>query len=130
MRLLPEGCPFAFWISTHTPHTGCDVRCDEKMMAWKYISTHTPHTGCDLRMLFTSRTTSLNFNSHTPHGVRHCSRYAFRQDDYFNSHTPHGVRQDIARRAVEMFKFQLTHPTRGATKCDIIVTNTKKRFQH
>ena len=33
------------------------------------ISTHTPHTGCDL-FLHHTNPASCNFNSHTPHGVR------------------------------------------------------------
>ena len=33
-----------------------------------------------------------NFNSHTPHGVRHVFAFICRNDPNFNSHTPHGVR--------------------------------------
>ena len=36
--------------------------------------------------------------------------------DYFNSHTPCGVRRSSGRMAVVNFKFQLTHPMRGATE--------------
>ena len=56
------------------------------------ISTHTPHTGCDDNPAAETET---------------------KQD--FNSHTPHGVRHSIRVRLSEFHTFQLTHPTRGAT---------------
>ena len=34
------------FISTHTPHTGCDSAPARPAFNWQ-ISTHTPHTGCD-----------------------------------------------------------------------------------
>ena len=35
-----------FYISTHTPHTGCDLLFSANNIP-RIISTHTPHTGCD-----------------------------------------------------------------------------------
>ena len=100
-------------ISTHTPHTGCDLPNFFDTDVFK-ISTHTPHTGCDRKRRWIHRKT-FHFNSHTPHGVRLHSSFLsdmtvgisthtphtgcdsriivptlFKRN--FNSHTPHGVR--------------------------------------
>ena len=34
-------------ISTHTPHTECDIKNPRPVLAAPNISTHTPHTECD-----------------------------------------------------------------------------------
>ena len=57
------------------------------------ISTHTPHAGCDYQ-LQNQIFRYVNFNSHTPCGVRHVT-----QKSNFTDNS----------------KFQLTHPMRGAT---------------
>ena len=78
-------------ISTHTPHAGCDHFFMAVMM-FLPISTHTPHAGCDYSVALLDLE-GINFNSHTPCGVR--------------------------RNACKLHKFtgefQLTHPMWGAT---------------
>ena len=59
------------------------------------ISTHTPHTGCDHLQRLLSLV-DINFNSHTPHGVRHFGRFSIWNWCHFNSHTPHGVRLEVS----------------------------------
>ena len=78
-------------ISTHTPHTGCDDDIGY-VCVYVNISTHTPHTGCD--------------ETENPFGIN---------ARHFNSHTPHGVRLTLIVKSPFTEKFQLTHPTRGAT---------------
>ncbi len=58
-----------FLISTHTPLAGCDFKFFLYNITILIISTHTPLAGCDLLagMLISI---SVNFNSHTPRGVR------------------------------------------------------------
>ena len=93
------------------------------------ISTHTPHTGCDGELAFCFAHTK-HFNSHTPHGVRPALLNLVKDMYNFNSHTPHGVRHDIKAGFVSILKkFQLTHPTRGATCYGQFVYQTEKEFQ-
>ena len=60
-------------------------------------------------------TKKKNFNSHTPHGVRQLYPLNCDVGNNFNSHTPHGVRLNRRLIICLFAKFQLTHPTRGAT---------------
>ena len=75
------------FISTHTPHAGCDAIHDCIVNA-HVISTHTPHAGCDL-LSISSRVVSNHFNSHTPCGVRHMCRAMNAADKGISTHTPH-----------------------------------------
>ena len=100
-------------FNSHTPH---GVRHAEMLMVLcdLYISTHTPHTGCDLMQYVYDY--EYKISTHTPHTG--CDVYArplemFLSD--FNSHTPHGVRRRNGYICLTETKFQLTHPTRGAT---------------
>ena len=124
-------------ISTHTPHTGCDVYRQYGFDIFRDFNSHTPH---GVRPEFGIYATQpFNFNSHTPHGVRpswitiaFCCRRRFQLTHptrgatetclicrltryHFNSHTPHGVRLNAPYAALSRLVFQLTHPTRGAT---------------
>ena len=150
--------PFAIFRPTH-PMRGATPRSFGSLINI-FISTHTPHAGCDcLRKLpirhfkrfqlthpmrvrlpapFPASQGSRHFNSHTPCGVRHRNRTVRRAEGYFNSHTPCGVRPDCQHlllacrsnfnshtpcgvrlwrqiRSSRLFRFQLTHPMRGAT---------------
>ncbi len=80
-------------ISTHTPLAGCDLHCRGIGKFRTGISTHTPLAGCDLVLEQYSGKTTLNFNSHTPRGVR----------------------LKIRQKHRRIIIFQLTHPSRGAT---------------
>ena len=64
------------FISTHTPHAGCDVNTTQKNVDIS-ISTHTPHAGCDMFTIYHLIFSSY-FNSHTPCGVRHKNLYGYR----------------------------------------------------
>ena len=105
-------CPSS--ISTHTPHTGCDFGTLSDVQDTD-ISTHTPHTGCDYS-LAAAPDTIINFNSHTPHGVRlpekspKCSRLLFQL-----THPTRGATVTVWVMITRQRAFQLTHPTRGAT---------------
>ena len=125
-----------FLISTHTPHTGCDFIAACYSSPTRNFNSHTPH---GVRRCNNTLYTALSdFNSHTPHGVRHMQHLYWTYERNFNSHTPHGVRRKFTRRmgcgtnisthtphtgcdrkvsALKSLpkKFQLTHPTRGAT---------------
>ena len=102
------------------------------------ISTHTPHKGCD-KVVMVENNRYVDFNSHTPQGVRPylpCSRLHRR---FISTHTPHkgcdalsrrhnikimgisthtphkGCDQTVYKCLQCGYLFQLTHPTRGAT---------------
>ena len=101
-------------ISTHTPHTGCDYWAVADLSDGT-ISTHTPHTGCDVNYGVSVRRHD-NFNSHTPHGVRRYSMFDSTLAPYISTHTPHtGCDSSQLRARPNVIQFQLTHPTRGAT---------------
>ena len=79
------------------------------------FNSHTPH-GVRQHISLHIQTRLKNFNSHTPHGVRHLYRLRrFCLQRNFNSHTPHGVRLKSLGLIHKRNEFQLTHPTRGAT---------------
>ena len=124
------------YISTHTPHTGCDKNFSILNHLSSIFQLTHPTRGATPRALTWRQ--ALNFNSHTPHGVRLTTMHRYlRQEAHFNSHTPHGVRllnvNEVRRkvgisthtphtgcdlrnsRCMTMLTFQLTHPTRGAT---------------
>ncbi|EFR34561.1 hypothetical protein HMPREF9294_0148 [Porphyromonas asaccharolytica PR426713P-I] len=101
------------------------------------VSIHAPRAGCDLLDLFILFGLQ-SFNSRTPCGVRHTLVLGSPRARRFNSRTPCGVRQQsciIVRQSTEVsihapragcdtkgdqkhsnsYKFQFTHPVRGAT---------------
>ena len=101
-------------ISTHTPHTGCDIQ-KVHPTASSGISTHTPHTGCDTGG-FRQACGVCNFNSHTPHGVRRFLRSFFSPPFKFQlTHPTRGATSSEHFKPSGTNAFQLTHPTRGAT---------------
>ena len=59
---------------------------------------------------------SVCFNSRTPGGVRLRRRLSELSNLIsFNSRTPGGVRRSVVSSAMERWRFQFTHPGRGAT---------------
>ena len=101
-------------FNSHTPH-GVRLYLNIAKHNETAISTHTPHTGCDNRSLKRSRYTE-DFNSHTPHGVR---RVDFSHSDcctgFQLTHPTRGATKERWVRLGLRTLFQLTHPTRGAT---------------
>ncbi len=105
-------------ISTHTPLAGCDRNILVMSASYIYISTHTPLAGCDkicpgawgtisaFQLTHPSRgatsvrdgspTVFIDFNSHTPRGVRQHKEVTHNGKIHFNSHTPRGVRLFIS----------------------------------
>ena len=81
------------------------------------FNSHTPH-GVRLESATDEQRNNLDFNSHTPHGVRLVyGRNTFHQRQ-ISTHTPHtGCDRDGAFHCLTLDGFQLTHPTRGATRC-------------
>ena len=71
--------------------------------AFNFISTHTPHAGCDFLISF-SKYVWENFYSHTPCGVRQISKMFKRiQAHLISTHTPH------AGCDLTVQRFQLRH---------------------
>ena len=125
-------------ISIHAPLAGCDAarpaRCTRlrafqsthplrgatlipsNSAAFFCISIHAPLAGCDSSYLAVSLWMA-DFNPRTPCGVRPCPRYPARQPTPgdFNPRTPCGVRRAACSLDNYKFKFQSTHPLRGAT---------------
>ena len=69
------------------------------------------------------RSVSVNFNSHTPHGVRRVGAANARAGRNFNSHTPHGVRQGISfmMGVIQDFNSHTPHGVRLACSCILTV---------
>ena len=112
-------------ISTHTPHAGCDLTVRRVLIAVE-ISTHTPHAGCD--DVITPELGQQLISTHTPHaGCDPPFLASAHASLNFNSHTPCGVRPHVSFETTSDFTFQLTHPMRGATfrceKCGEIATD-------
>ena len=93
-----------------------------------YISTHTPHAGCDIGS-FRRNFVIFYFNSHTPCGVRHYVFILLCLHKYFNSHTPCGVRPNATSESDGLGEFQLTHPMRGATRQTCFISFPGLQFQ-
>ncbi len=106
-------------ISTHTPHTGCDLFAAAVLLSAPIFQLTHPTRGATAAFLIFSRS-SADFNSHTPHGVRQYDDNDRTFTINFNSHTPHGVRPCSAFSLLSRSSFQLTHPTRGATHTHLI----------
>ena len=114
-------------ISTHTPHTGCDLY-SSAVICPSSISTHTPHTGCDFGTLSDVQDTDIS--THTPHtGCDYSLAAAPDTIINFNSHTPHGVRLPEKSPKCSRLLFQLTHPTRGATVTVWVIITRQRAFQ-
>ena len=142
----PIGCPsspIGNSISTHTPHTGCDplpLRAKNLLLLFQLthptrgattvsppfllgvgISTHTPHTGCDAGVILRVIIKGFYFNSHTPHGVRRLRASSERGTPQFQlTHPTRGATRQRKRQRTPN-TFQLTHPTRGATRYHLYV---------
>jgi len=57
-----------------------------------------------------------DFNSRTPRGMRQQITLQITIDANFNSRTPRGMRQSVRVSTCVIAEFQLTHPTRDATR--------------
>ena len=123
-------------ISIHAPRAGCDRRSPRRYHQDGHFNPRTP---CGVRRFPSRRSMngprfqsthpvrgatrggttetllSQNFNPRTPCGVRRreasckCGRW------HFNPRTPCGVRPRNRRKFYPKFRFQSTHPVRGAT---------------
>ncbi len=101
-------------ISTHTPLAGCDVY---SIACWSRRAHFNSHTPRGVRLQARKGRPGIgDFNSHTPRGVRlKQSPLWFTVMINFNSHTPRGVRLYALVFNLPVARFQLTHPSRGAT---------------
>ena len=72
--------------------------------------------------------TGRSFNSRTPGGVRLSTRYIRKPALSFNSRTPGGVRHTINFLNEMDYKFQFTHPGRGATRHELTIYTSKTSF--
>ena len=80
------------------------------------ISRLSPSHGVRPLSRHTAADTHINFNSHTPHGVRLYDKALEEIDLGISTHTPHtGCDYSLQYDETDNTKFQLTHPTRGAT---------------
>ena len=82
-------------ISTHTPHTGCDLIICLFAKCNVIISTHTPHTGCDSVLLLKWSRSILFQLTHPTRGATAIRLESLCKLFDFNSHTPHGVRPEL-----------------------------------
>ena len=135
------------FISTHTPHTGCDyvnvryqslglfqlthptrgatLHCRLHNFTFSYFNSHTPH-GVRPRIISCMNFVP-DFNSHTPHGVRLYKQASFQEwISNFNSHTPHGVRPGI-NICPKISRFISTHTPH--TGCDYEKNSKKNRLR-
>ena len=103
-----------FYFNPRTPR-GVRLKGDGFSGAEGGISIHAPREGCDLcgRPSWLS---SADFNPRTPRGVRRGLYIRSEAGPDFNPRTPRGVRQRYHRCAAFRWRFQSTHPARGATR--------------
>ena len=99
------------------PRTPCGVRPLElkALKQREAISIHAPLAGCDSGRRAPGAGAE-HFNPRTPCGVRPLGFAAPGQPIYFNPRTPCGVRLLRVVAWMYLFKFQSTHPLRGATE--------------
>ena len=93
---------------------GATIVFFQQLSAILNFNSHTPcgvRRSCSLLPAFLP-----NFNSHTPCGVRLLSFCILSLYIYFNSHTPCGVRHINIQHLARKVLFQLTHPMWGATE--------------
>ena len=96
---------------------------DTAVAVIKHFNSRTPR---GVRLTSWSPMTNFaNFNSRTPRGVRRYFVVSYYIYKYFNSRTPRGVRLHLLLTDRLNNKFQLTHPTRSATR-----TNKNNCRQH
>ena len=88
------------------------------MVKYPEISTHTPHTGCDV-ILFKADLHCLQFQlTHPTRGATQ-NTISSSSSSVISTHTPHtGCDMKSAETSIKSLLFQLTHPTRGATLHD------------
>ncbi len=98
--------------STH-PLRGATRIIDKTDSPYLFQSTH-PLRGATI-IIDSSKTISNNFNPRTPCGVRLTPPFIMDAGDYFNPRTPCGVRLPCTAQEQLAWKFQSTHPLRGAT---------------
>ena len=92
------------------------------------ISTHTPHTGCDLIASLMSQQQEAFQLTHPTRGATPVQN-AMQISLQISTHTPHtGCDQQVQAMNNKEFEFQLTHPTRGATQTEKD-RYTKRQFQ-
>ena len=129
-------CDFApRLILIHAPLAGCDF-CSSFFCLVNSISIHAPLAGGD-DLALAVQDVHDHFNPRTPCGVRPCSppaavrRCHFNprttcgvrpplsappgRSSHFNPRTPCGVRRSCCRYSTARWRFQSTHPLRGAT---------------
>ena len=130
-------------ISIHAPRAGCDDTGKRKDHHGQHFNPRTP-CGVRLRLRPSAWPPFCHFNPRTPCGVRQDAQHVFRHvrpisihapragcDDGrdrdfrsgtdFNPRTPCGVRPKLSGRYQAAFRFQSTHPVRGATTMTIMV---------
>ena len=100
-------------ISIHAPRAGCDQEPNKGIVVSKDFNPRTP---CGVRLQFNyTIPASCDFNPRTPCGVRRLFLGLVPGVFDFNPRTPCGVRPRIIGSLLQDFKFQSTHPVRGAT---------------
>ena len=126
--ILISFVPHTFCVSIHAPREGCDEqdeqhRGNDILFQFTHpgrgatgnvnlrrptskVSIHAPREGCD---------TSTDLSSSRING--------------FNSRTPGGVRPDDITHRITKFRFQFTHPGRGATVKTLLMALSQRKFQ-
>ncbi len=114
-------------ISTHAPHAECDFSRWRRITGW--VGFQLTHPTRSATLLKTGHTQQIQISTHAPHAEcdgGNNTRTPNLQD--FNSRTPRGVRPLLVASFFPVLLFQLTHPTRSATKTAVL-QNGKRKFQ-
>ena len=106
-------------------HTGCDMQ-ESKGFILQGVSIHAPTRGATAAC--TDTTTTDQFQSTHPHGVRLRNTLVSYWTIKFQSTHPHGVRLALRPLSFTVFMFQSTHP-HGVRHEEIAVQNGMTEFQ-
>ena len=112
LRLLHKGVVWE--VSIHAPWEGCDLHRATLFGRGYKVSIHAPWEGCDILISFYVPD-SVRFNSRTLGRVRLTLPAVCKESLCFNSRTLGRVRQLQELIQDWEFKFQFTHPGKGAT---------------
>ena len=103
-----------YYVSIHAPWEGCDAGLTTQRQRYT-VSIHAPWEGCDTTYEI-ARCTDIRVSIHAPWEGCDCQTVlALGVMVCFNSRTLGRVRPNSIRHSLTIFRFQFTHPGKGAT---------------
>ena len=112
---LPKTCNAWFLISIHAPREGCDCQTVSRLRLVHGISIHAPREGCDHDAI--GHLGQIDVIS--IHAPREGCDSAHRRENATDAISIHAPREGCDRRTrakyPNRYRFQSTHPVRGAT---------------